>query len=78
MPWHEICAEPDVKRCVVAGQRLELGLLDEVAIDLVPVVMGAGRRFFGELAAADVALGNPTTCVQGDQVTHHLVFPVLH
>ena len=62
---------------VIAGQCLELGLLDEVAIDLVPVVMGAGRRFFGELAAADVALGNPTTCVQGDRVTH-LVFPVIY
>jgi dihydrofolate reductase len=28
----------------VARQCLELGLLDEVAVDLVPVVMGAGRR----------------------------------
>ena len=31
----------------IAGQCLELGLLDEVAIDLVPVVMGGGRPFFG-------------------------------
>jgi len=63
----------------IARQCLELGLLDEVAIDLVPVVMGAGNRpFFGELAAADdILLGNPTVCVQGDQVTH-LVFPVRH
>jgi len=59
----------------IAGQCLEAGLLDEVAIDLVPVVMGAGRPFFGELGAEDVVLGDPTVCIQGDQVTH-LVFPV--
>ena len=60
----------------IARQALELGLLDEVAVDLVPVVMGEGNRpFFGELSAQDVLLGNPTTCIQGDRVTH-LVFPV--
>ena len=61
---------------VVAGQCLELGLLDEVAIDLVPVVMGAGRPFFGNLALEDVPLGNATTCIEGDQVIH-LTFPVI-
>jgi dihydrofolate reductase len=60
----------------IARQCLELGLLDEVAVDLVPVVMGKGRPFFGRLAIEDVPLGDPTTCVQGDRVTH-LVFPVL-
>lgn len=59
----------------IARQCLELGLLDEVAIDLVPVVMGRGRPFFGEMRLEDVALGDPTACVQGDRVTH-LVFPV--
>ena len=59
----------------IARQCLELGLLDEVAIDLVPVVMGKGRPYFGELALEDVPLGDPTVCVQGDRVTH-LVFPV--
>jgi dihydrofolate reductase len=58
----------------VARQCLELGLLDEVAIDLVPVVMGSGRPFFGELSLEDVPLGDPTVCIQGDRVTH-LVFP---
>lgn len=61
---------------VVAGQCLELGLLDEVAIDLVPVVMGGGRPFFGQRSIQDSQFGNPTTCIQGDQVTH-LVFPVI-
>ncbi|MGH8774807.1 MAG: dihydrofolate reductase family protein [Jiangellaceae bacterium] len=65
-----------VSRGTIARQALELGLLDEVAIDLVPVVMGEGNRpFFGKLDTEDVLLGNPTTCIQGDQVTH-LVFPV--
>ena len=60
----------------IARQCLELGLLDEVAVDLVPVLMGQGSRpFFGQLPAEDVLLGNPTVCVQGDRVTH-LVFPV--
>jgi dihydrofolate reductase len=59
----------------IARQCLELGLLDEVWIDLVPVVMGEGRPFFGELSLEDVPLDDPTVCVQGRQITH-LVFPV--
>ena len=61
----------------IARQCLDLGLLDEVAVDLVPVVMGDGNRpFFGELSSHDVLLGDPTVCIQGERVTH-LVFPVL-
>ncbi|WP_413870065.1 dihydrofolate reductase family protein [Albidovulum sp.] len=60
----------------IARQCLDLGLLDEVAVDLVPVVMGAGNRpFFGNISSTDVLLDNPTTCIQGDRVIH-LVFPV--
>ena len=59
----------------IAGQCLELDLLDAVAVDLVPVVMGKGRPYFGELSVADVSLGDPTVCIQGDRVTH-LLFPV--
>ena len=59
----------------IARQCLELGLLDEVAIDLVPVVMGTGRPYFGEMGITDVMLGDPTVNLQGDRVTH-LVFPV--
>lgn len=60
----------------IASQCLDLGLLDEVAVDLVPVVMGEGNRpFFGKTSSEDTLLGNPTVCIQGDQVTH-LVFPV--
>ena len=61
----------------MARQCLELGLLDEVAVDLVPVVMGRGRPYFGDMSPEDVALGDPTICIPGDRVTH-LVFPVSH
>ena len=60
---------------IIARQCLELGLLDGVAVDLVPVVMGKGRPYFGELSLADAALGDPTVCIQGNRVTH-LLFPV--
>jgi dihydrofolate reductase len=60
----------------IARQCLELGLLDAVAVDLVPVVMGRGRPYFGELSLDDAPLGDPTVCIQGDRVTH-LLFPVM-
>ena len=61
----------------IARQCLDLGLLDEVAVDLIPVIMGEGNRpFFGELSSQDVLLDNPRVCIQGDRVTH-LVFPVI-
>ena len=59
----------------IARQCLELGLLDAVAVDLVPVVLGKGRPYFGKLSLDDAALGDPAVCIQGDRVTH-LVFPV--
>jgi dihydrofolate reductase len=74
----EIAGDRDVAVTAgtIARQCLELGLLDEVAVDLVPVVMGEGRPFFGRLPLGDVPLGDPRECVQGDRVTH-LVFPVV-
>lgn len=53
----------------VAGQALRLGLVDAVAMDLVPVVLGKGKRYFGDYDGADILLGNPEV-VQGDRVTH--------
>ena len=58
----------------VARQALDAGLLDEVAIDLVPILMGSGRRFFGD-DPAPTRLGDPTSVVVGRRVTH-LRFPV--
>jgi dihydrofolate reductase len=60
----------------IAAQCLQLGLLDVAAIDLVPVVMGAGRPFFPGLAAEDVPFADPDVCVPSRQVTH-LRLPVL-
>ena len=71
----ELAADGDVAVTAgtIAGQALELGLLDEIAVDLVPVVMGGGRRFFGDIPVADHVLGDPTIVVQGDRVTHLLM-----
>ncbi|MFF2487510.1 dihydrofolate reductase family protein [Microbacterium sp. NPDC058062] len=59
----------------VAGQALAAGLVDEVAIDLVPVVLGTGHAYFAEVDAAAVKLGDPTVIVPSTRVTH-MVFPV--
>ena len=53
----------------VGGQALAAGLVDEVSVDLVPVVLGAGVRFFGGYAGSTLLLDNPEV-VQGDRVTH--------
>ncbi|MFE7843975.1 dihydrofolate reductase family protein [Microbacterium sp. NPDC057407] len=59
----------------VTGQALAAGLVDEVAIDLVPVVLGTGHRYFADIDPAAVRLGDPTTVIASARVTH-LVFPV--
>jgi dihydrofolate reductase len=53
----------------LAGQALRAGLIDEVLIDLVPVVFGAGVRYFGDYAGSPLLLTDPKI-VQGDRVTH--------
>ena len=60
----------------MAGQALAAGLLDEVAIDLVPVLLGSGHPYFGDIAPEEVRLGDPTSVVSSTRVTH-LRFPVL-
>ncbi|MGH8776409.1 MAG: dihydrofolate reductase family protein [Jiangellaceae bacterium] len=54
----------------MARQCLDAGLLDEVHVDLVPVLLGAGTPFFGELAARPVELEGPLSVVEGTGVTH--------
>jgi dihydrofolate reductase len=74
----QIAGEKDVGVAAgtIARQCLEAGLLDEVAIDLVPVVMGEGRPYLGELSGdRPYLLEDPTTIIRGERVTH-LVFPV--
>ena len=53
----------------IAGQAFVAGLIDEVRIDLVPVVFGAGVRFFGDYRGSPLLLEDPDI-VQGQRVTH--------
>ena len=53
----------------IIQQALDLGLVDEIAVDLAPVLLGDGIRFFGELANAPLLLDDPQV-IQGDRVTH--------
>lgn len=50
-------------------QCLNLGLLDEVRIDLVPVILGGGIPFFANLEDVPVILDGPTL-TEGTGVTH--------
>ena len=54
----------------IASQALDAGLLDEVWVDLVPVVLGAGTPFFSQLGIAPVALEGPLAVTDGTDVTH--------
>jgi dihydrofolate reductase len=53
----------------IAQQALQLGLLDEIAISLVPVLLGDGIPFFATHHGAPIALTDPAI-VQGRGVTH--------
>ena len=53
----------------VGGQAFALGLVDEVAMDVVPVVFGAGKRYFGS-AAGQHLLDDPDVVIPGDRVLH--------
>jgi dihydrofolate reductase len=55
---------------MIARQALDAGLLDEIWVDLIPVLLGAGTPFFSELAKAPVELEGPISNVQGTDVTH--------
>ncbi|WP_030948128.1 dihydrofolate reductase family protein [Streptomyces sp. NRRL S-646] len=51
------------------AQILAAGLVDEVAMDVVPVVFGSGRRYFGGIDGQHL-LEDPHVVVQGDRVLH--------
>jgi len=64
----------DRKSVALAGpsiiqQALDLGLVDEIAVDLAPVLLGEGIRFFGALARGPLLLDDPDV-IQGTRVTH--------
>ncbi|MDT0305155.1 dihydrofolate reductase family protein [Streptomonospora wellingtoniae] len=53
----------------VGGQALAAGLVDEVAMDVVPVVFGSGKSYFGSIRGQHL-LEDPHVVVQGDGVLH--------
>ena len=59
----------------IAQQCLRAGILDEVHVDLVPVLLGAGVRLFEHLGAGPIELES-TRVIEGTGVTH-LTFRVV-
>ncbi len=53
----------------VGGQAFALGLVDEVAMDLAPVVLGSGKRYFGPVDGQHL-LEDADVVIQGDRVLH--------
>ena len=53
----------------VGGQVLAAGLVDEVRMDVVPVVFGSGKRYFGSLDGQHL-LDDPDVVIQGNRVLH--------
>ncbi len=53
----------------VGGRVLAAGLIDEVRMDVVPVVFGSGERCFGSVHAQHL-LEDPDVAIQGNRVLH--------
>ncbi|SBT39078.1 dihydrofolate reductase family protein [Micromonospora auratinigra] len=53
----------------VGGQVLAAGLVDEVRMDVVPVVFGSGKRYFGSVDAPHL-LADPDAVIPGNRVLH--------
>jgi dihydrofolate reductase len=53
----------------VGGQAFALGLVDEVAVDVVPVVFGSGKRYFGPVQSQHLLM-DPDVVIAGDRVVH--------
>jgi dihydrofolate reductase len=53
----------------VGGQIFAAGLVDEVAMDVVPVVFGTGKRFFGGVDGRHL-LEDPHVVIEGERVLH--------
>ena len=59
----------------VTQQALVAGLVDALLVDLVPVLLGVGTRWFDNLGDLPRRLGNPNV-IPGNRVTH-LHYPVM-
>ena len=53
----------------VGGQVFAAGLVDEVRMDVAPVVFGSGKRYFGSVHA-QYLLEDPDVVIQGNRVQH--------
>ncbi|MFF0264878.1 dihydrofolate reductase family protein [Kribbella sp. NPDC004536] len=53
----------------LTGQAVAAGLVDEIAYNLVPILLGTGKKFFGDYVGPEILLDNPRV-VEGDRVTH--------
>jgi len=53
----------------VGGQVLAAALVDEVRMDVVPVVFGSGKRYFGSVHAQHL-LEDPDVVIHGNRVLH--------
>jgi dihydrofolate reductase len=58
----------------IIQQALELGLVDEVCVSLVPMLFGEGIPYFSKLERGHVLLEDPVV-VQGRRALH-LTYPV--
>jgi dihydrofolate reductase len=67
----QLAGEGGVAVCAgdVGGQAVAQGLVDEIAIDIAPVLLGAGKRYFGDSTLPEGLLDDPEV-VQGDRVLH--------
>jgi dihydrofolate reductase len=67
----KIAGDKDVvcASAAITQQALDAGLIDEIAVSLVPVLLGRGIPFFAKLASAPVRLSDPTV-VEGNGATH--------
>ena len=54
----------------IASQCVDAGLLDEIWVDLVPVLLGGGTPFFASLGTAPVELEGPVWVAEDRDVTH--------
>jgi dihydrofolate reductase len=53
----------------ITQQCLKLGLLDEIRVDLAPVLLGDGIRFFDNLQGTPIVLDDPSVTAS-TRVTH--------
>ena len=59
----------DLMGASIVQQSLNAGLVDEIQIDLAPVLIGAGVRLFDHLGSGPIEL-DQLEAVKGNQVTH--------